>query len=753
MESDSFKIGVRWRGKADLQPLALPRGRLCVFHGKLASALARALYRESARRYFQLSAGGSFPRAASRPGDCASQHFEIEAPNGVPVVYFSDGSGALAPSGRQSRYGAGSDTLAQLFDLPLLLSELCLNKGAPWCSVCGVAACMRTLEEQLSGYEVAPGLMPALAIPLEGEELKAKLSRQSCMELYGARYLWSEGRLFNAEDDEAQLAGESGVLVATAEVSPASQGSLVLLERANELFKAGVETLLLLQVDRTGLKAKCLGRLSVLPHCPSCGRIFEQVSRETLEKDFWPKACQAWDLGGVKIGEFGAMSVRTLSDLAKSWRVNFGDTPQTVRLSEVCSALTALNFGDYALSHPISTLSPGERFRVHLALLLLSGLSESVLVLDQGASGLGLVEFDECLAALGGLRSAENTVLVVTQERGTVAGAQWECEVAKDGDGLLLECAVATPGQKRKPATWVRPTRREEQAGCMKLCLDTPRVVTVSLPLCGLLVIGGRSGSGKTRLLEELGRASEVLKYFRRVERLLEVSVSKRDCLASLSGIYGEIAELLASTREARMAGHHAASFCLRRSTWRCAVCQGDGLVRFVGGSRGGWDFEGAPYGEIYQECPSCGGERFEPQLLKVRYRELNIADILALTVNQAQKFFWDQARISWPLTLLADFGFGETKLGKSRLQMLHFETAALRMVPGLARQLRAGKAEKKGAPAIFLWDGPLLGLEAAQVLSAVRRIGELTKRGHTVVAADNHPIFLEHCDEFMNLD
>ena len=767
-DPDVLIINARCRAEEVPAVLSLPLGKLCALTGGRAPAVAWALQRESARRYHRLVCGGTAPASPPHAAYSGADRVKIEIPGGLPLIHLVEGDFPFrAGTFRKKRtVFAPADSLAELFNVPALLIGLFAGKGTPWCDTCGRAARTRSIEEQLAGLAGKSGGVLALAVPVEEEASGPKLACDERLQLYGAEYVWKGGVLFKGGVEATPPSGEMAVVIATAGSSSEERVAPGLAQRARELFQAGIEKLLLLRVGEGRRQAEPLGYLSTRPVCPCCGRGFDPVSRQVLEHRLEGALCGiccgtgmaaesqscpgcrgsgvaapfgAWNLAGARLDQFASMSFGELRDWARGCE---GCGADAASLRRSVEALCAFGFGDYLLSHPLSVISPGERYRARLALLMLAGPSESLVILNQNTSPLGDDEFCECVAAMDGLRHSDNTMVVIPRENSACFGFEWVGRADWREDRLVLcgaaveECA--REGKGRKFAGSRTAQIEYAQAGGefveVQVGFTGQQAETLRLPVGGLIMVSGRSGIGKTRLLEQLFRDPGLREHFGKIERLRPVSSAREACLASLAGLYPDIVELIAGTRESRLAGYDRVSFSLSASPFRCPRCKGMGAIFCAEGDRLEDDPGSGIFSDLLMECPRCMGSRFEPELLQIRYRDLSIAGILALSLKQAQNCFWDQAQLALRLELLCSLGFEQTALGKGRLEMCPGEISLLRLFLSVWKYLIPARAASK---VIFLLDTPMAGLDAMEARAAFELLNRLVKKGHTVVCVD----------------
>lgn len=427
---------------------------------------------------------------------------------------------------------------------------------------------------------------------------------------------------------------------------------------------------------------------------------------------------------------------------------------------------------DYlTLDRPIDTLSGGELQRVRLATAIGSGLAGVCYILDEPSIGLHPRDNQRLLAALLRLREAGNTVLVVEHDETLIRQADWLIDMgpgAGPQGGRVVaagppEKVIAHPcsltgrylsGREQIPL----PARRRPAEG-PQLVLEGARThnlkqVTLRLPLGCLVGLTGVSGSGKSSLVHKTlapaliraqgGAAPRPgpflrLKGVRHVSRVLlvdqtPVGRSPRSNAATYTGIFDEIRKVFAATREARQRGFGPRRFSFNLPGGRCEACQGQGVQRR--------EMQLLP--DLDVPCPECGGRRFNPATLAIRYKGLSIADVLELPVDRARDYFANLETIRRVLDRLAEVGLGYLPLGQPSTQLSGGESQRIRLATELARG--------EGRPTLYLLDEPTTGLHWDDIRRLLAILQRLVDQGHTVLVIEHHLEVLKCCDWLVEL-
>ena len=406
------------------------------------------------------------------------------------------------------------------------------------------------------------------------------------------------------------------------------------------------------------------------------------------------------------------------------------------------------------------TLSGGETQRINLATSLGSSLVGSLYVLDEPTIGLHPRDNDRLISILEGLRDIGNTVLVVEHDEqmmrradqlvdiGPGSGAlggeiifQGTFDEALDSEESLTGAYLS--GRKSIP---VPETRRE---------VDPERVITVrgarqhnlkrldvSFPLDVITVVTGVSGSGKstlvnTTLFAALERAkgrdfegkvgahdglegAELVETVEMVDQS-PIGRSPRSNPVTYIKAFDAIRELLASTHQAKIRGYRPGTFSFNVPGGRCETCQGEGVVQV----------EMQFLADLYLECEACHGKRFTQDVLEVRFKGKNVADILDLTVDEAVAFFAGQGRIENKLQTLQDVGLGYLTLGQPSNTLSGGEAQRVKLAAHLSKQ-HAGHT-------LYLFDEPTTGLHFDDINKLLAAFGALVEAGHTVVLIEHN--------------
>ncbi|MCC9603957.1 excinuclease ABC subunit UvrA [Stieleria sp. JC731] len=448
-------------------------------------------------------------------------------------------------------------------------------------------------------------------------------------------------------------------------------------------------------------------------------------------------------------------------------------------VEEVCKRLTFLQRVGAAyltLDRAADTLSGGELQRVRLATSIGSGLVGVCYVLDEPSIGLHPADHDRLIGCLRELQQQGNTIVVVEHDEATMRAADQLIDVgpgAGAGGGTIV--AQGTPKQiqsKRKSLTGrylsgvdhvpIPGTRRTSEQSIVLTGVTTHNLkeVDVHFPIGCLIGVSGVSGSGKSSLVRdtllpavkhhlETGKKLPVRKdsltQFKSiqgadfVDKLIPIDQAPigrgpRSCPATYSGVMDEIRKVYASTREAKTRGFTASRFSFNSAAGRCELCKGHGVERI----------EMNFLSDLFVTCPRCNGKRFNRQTLQVRFKGATVADVLAMTVDEACEFFANVPSLLRLLSSLQQVGLGYMHLGQSSTTLSGGESQRIKLGTELAR-VSTGKT-------LYILDEPTTGLHFVDVKRLILVLQQLVESGNTVVVIEHDFDLLACCDWMIDL-
>ncbi len=498
--------------------------------------------------------------------------------------------------------------------------------------------------------------------------------------------------------------------------------------------------------------------LEVDEPCPQCaGR---RLNREAL--------AVRWQ--GKSIADYGASPVQSLKALFASIELNDreGEIARDL-LPELRSRLGFLEevgLGYLTLDRSAPTLSGGEAQRIRLAAQLGSNLRGVCYILDEPTIGLHHRDNRVLLDVLEKLEAKGNTLVVVEHDEDTIRRAHHVIDLGP-GAGRLGGRVIASGHAEdlvRQPDSVtgrflaqplrhpLQPRRavgtRTPSLQIRKAKLHNLKGIDVRIPLGRLTAVTGVSGSGKSTLARDVLYSSlnarmpvgcSSVKGKQRVERVLEVDQTPigktpRSCPATYVGFWDAIRRLFADTAESRMRGWSASRFSFNTAGGRCEGCQGQGLKRI----------EMSFLPDVKVGCEACGGERFNPETLAVRWRGKTIGGVLAMSVDEAVEFFAAHASTHRALRLLQDVGLGYLTLGQQSPTLSGGEAQRIKLVTELSRP--------GSLHTLYVLDEPTVGLHMADVEKLLRVLHRLVDAGNTAVVIEHNLDVIAEADWIVDL-
>jgi excinuclease ABC subunit A len=432
--------------------------------------------------------------------------------------------------------------------------------------------------------------------------------------------------------------------------------------------------------------------------------------------------------------------------------------------------LQHLGLGYLSLERTTPTLSPGELQRLRLATQIRSNLFGVVYVLDEPSAGLHPADIQALLQALEQLKLAGNSLFVIEHDLDVMRRAEWIVDVGPgagaNGGRVLYSGPLAglrDVGESHTPRylfSDIQPVQRQPRTprGWLELknvTRNNLRALDVSFPIGVFTVVTGVSGAGKSSLVsaaltelladrlvgpkanlqEELTEEPELrATQFTQgsiaagadmVQRLVAVNQkpigrTPRSNLATYIGFFDEVRRLFAATAAAKARRYSASRFSFNVAGGRCPTCEGEGFA----------SIELLFMPSVYAPCPICHGSRFHEATLKVLFHGKNIAEVLALSVDQACEFFTEYPTIHRPLQLLQDIGLGYLKLGQPATELSGGEAQRVKLATELQRMPRGAT--------LYVIDEPTIGLHPADVDKLMIQLEALVDAGNTVIVAEH---------------
>jgi excinuclease ABC subunit A len=418
-----------------------------------------------------------------------------------------------------------------------------------------------------------------------------------------------------------------------------------------------------------------------------------------------------------------------------------------------------------------NTLSGGEAQRIRLATQIGSGLTGVLYVLDEPSIGLHQRDNDRLIKTLKHLRDLGNSVIVVEHDEETIRTADYLLDIGP-GAGIHGGKVVAAgkPDQVTKikdsiTAQYLNGTRqisvpKKRRSGNGKSLNilgareNNLQNVNVQIPLGKLVVVSGVSGSGKSSLINDilakellarLHRASTVPGKHDNIEGIKEldkaiiidqspIGRTPRSNPATYTGLFTPIRELFASLPEAKLRGYNAGRFSFNVKGGRCENCTGDGIIKI--------EMHFLP--DVYVPCEFCHGQRYNREALEIHYKGKTIADVLAMTCEQALEFFKNIPSIARKLQTLVDVGIGYISLGQSATTLSGGEAQRIKLSSELSRR-PTGRT-------LYILDEPTTGLHMADVDKLLQMLHALVDAGNSMVVIEHNLDVIKNADWLIDM-
>ncbi len=508
-------------------------------------------------------------------------------------------------------------------------------------------------------------------------------------------------------------------------------------------------------------KAEYEAYMTITP-CPSCGGM--RLKKESL----------AVTVGDLNIFQITNLSITELLDFLTG--LDLSEQQRHIGKQVLTQITARVNFlKDVGLSYltlarATASLSGGEAQRIRLATQIGSGLVGVTYILDEPSIGLHQRDNGKLLATLKHLRDLGNTVLVVEHDEETMLAADHIIDIgpgagvnggelvaqgtAKDimkvkdsitGQYLSGKLFIPVPDTRKEPTGWLTVKGARE---------NNLKNIDVDIPLGVMTCITGVSGSGKSSLTNEilykylakkLNRARTIPGNFDTIEgieqldKIIDIDQSPigrtpRSNPATYTGVFDQIRDLFANTREAKERGYSKGRFSFNIKGGRCEACQGDGIIKI--------EMHFLP--DVYVPCEVCGGKRYNRETLEALYKGKSIYDVLDMTVDEAVDFFENVPSIRNKIKTIQDVGLGYIKLGQPSTQLSGGEAQRVKLATELSKR-STGRT-------IYVMDEPTTGLHFADVHKLSEILKKLVEGGNTVIVIEHNLDIIKTADYIIDM-
>ncbi|MCA1011214.1 excinuclease ABC subunit UvrA [Halobacillus halophilus] len=524
---------------------------------------------------------------------------------------------------------------------------------------------------------------------------------------------------------------------------------------------------------------------------PNISRRYRETSsdfiREQMEKYMAQKPCPkckgnrlneealAVLINGKHIGQTTDYSVTEAKEFFEGLELTEKEeTIARMILKEICERLSFLaNVGlDYlTLSRSAGTLSGGEAQRIRLATQIGSALTGVLYVLDEPSIGLHQRDNDRLINTLKRMRDLDNTLIVVEHDEDTMLAADYLIDIGpgagahggqivsqgtpkqvmKSGKSLTGQYLsgkkfIPLPSERRSPDERFLKIKGAEE--------NNLKNVNAQIPLGLFTAVTGVSGSGKSTLINEILYKSLSMKLHRgkekpgkhktiegmeHLEKVIDIDQSPigrtpRSNPATYTGVFDNIRDVFAQTNEAKIRGYKKGRFSFNVKGGRCEACRGDGIIKI--------EMHFLP--DVYVPCEVCDGKRYNRETLEVKYKGKSIADVLAMTIEEALDFFNNIPKIKRKLQTVADVGLEYIKLGQPATTLSGGEAQRVKLASELHR--------RSNGKSFYILDEPTTGLHVDDISRLLKVLQRLVDNGDSVLIIEHDLDVIKEADYILDL-
>ena len=498
--------------------------------------------------------------------------------------------------------------------------------------------------------------------------------------------------------------------------------------------------------------------------CPACEG--SRLRKESLY----------FKVNGKNIAQLVQMDIAELADFFKDLNSKLEGNQRKIA-EEILKEINVrigflLDVGlDYlSLNRGSKTLSGGEAQRIRLATQIGSQLVGVLYILDEPSIGLHQRDNERLINSLASLRDIGNSVIVVEHDRDMIEAADHVIDIGpkagKHGGEIISEGPPAdlkeyhtltadyitgdkeieVPQNRRKGTG-----KRIKLTGCTG---NNLKDITVEFPLGKMIGVTGVSGSGKSTLINETLYPIMNAHYFNgvkkpmpykkitgleHIDKVIDINQSPigrtpRSNPATYTGVFSEIRSLFSKTTEATIRGYKPGRFSFNVQGGRCETCQGGGLKVI--------EMNFLP--DVYVECETCNGKRFNRETLEIRYKGKSIADVLEMTINEAVEFFENIPKIHRKLKTIKDVGLGYISLGQQSTTLSGGEAQRVKLATELSK--------RDTGNTFYILDEPTTGLHFEDIRVLMEVLNKLVDKGNTVLVIEHNMDVIKMMDHIIDI-
>lgn len=499
-------------------------------------------------------------------------------------------------------------------------------------------------------------------------------------------------------------------------------------------------------------------------NCPVCGGT--RLRKEALY----------FKINEKNIGELSAMDIDELSQWFHDLEPHLSEKQKAIAVEIVKEIKARLRFlvdvglNYLSLSRSSKSLSGGEAQRIRLATQIGSQLVGVLYILDEPSIGLHQRDNERLIRSLEQLRDIGNSVIVVEHDKDMIERADYVIDIGPKAGRFGGEIiSKGTPkellAEQTLTASYLNGTmeiaipkvRREGNGKTLKLTGATGnnlKNVSVTFPLGKLICVTGVSGSGKSTLINETlypilnayffnavkkPQPYKKIEGLEHIDKVIDIDQSPigrtpRSNPATYTDVFSEIRTLFTQTPEAMIRGYKPGRFSFNVSGGRCETCEGSG-VRTI---------EMSFLPDVYVECETCQGKRFNRETLEIRYKGKSISDILAMTVDEAVPFFENIPKIYRKIKTIQDVGLGYITLGQQSTTLSGGEAQRIKLATELSK--------KDTGNTFYILDEPTTGLHFEDIRVLMEVINKLVDKGNTVLIIEHNLDVIKLADYIIDI-
>jgi len=444
-------------------------------------------------------------------------------------------------------------------------------------------------------------------------------------------------------------------------------------------------------------------------------------------------------------------------------------SPILKEIKERLYFLVDVGLGYLTLHRDARTISGGEAQRIRIASQIGSGLTGVLYVLDEPSIGLHERDTSKLIKTLKNLRDKGNSIIVVEHDRETILEADWIVDIGpgagKYGGEVVFngpkeellksDTLTAKYLKKELDINYQKNRPQKKWIHIKNVNIHNIKNLSVKIPLSNFVCITGVSGSGKSSLILQtlLPTAREILNHAHKIETIKGVKIeglkeldkviyldqspigkTPRSNPATYTGLMDEIRGLFAKTKEAQIRGYNIGRFSFNVKGGRCEACKGEGEIKI--------EMHFLP--DVLVKCEKCNGTRYNPQTLEIKYKNKNIAEVLAMSVDEAYQFFEKIPKIKQKLKTLKDVGLGYITLGQNATTLSGGEAQRIK----LAKEL----SKKDTGKTLYVLDEPTTGLHFDDIDKLVKVMQHLVDLGNSVVVIEHNLDFIKNADYIIDM-